>query len=458
MPEWRRSVGRDAVATIVARWPIIVVIVVVGALAGFGASSLQTATYRADVTLYASSGNSERPVSAYEDALASQSRVVSYARLVHSSQVLEPAIQRSGVGITLDELNDRVSATTTPETALLTLSVSGSSAGDARRLVGAVATAMTAAVAQLETPAGETQPNARLTVLDDPTSSLNPVSPSRSLNIGIGIVLGLLLGVGGVLTAERLNNRVRSVEDVERLTGRAPLAVLPPDPGLRTSPSVDFSGPEGPSAAEYRRLRNSVLGRVDDSPTHHVVLVTSPAAGEGKSTVALNLSTALAETGRSVCLITPSARLAAIKRSGGRDLPSSLVVEATEDVLTAGAEDTVLTSLRSEFDDVVVDGEAMLHGSLAETVARSAEVVLLVAQQRRSRVSELRSCSDRLTVVGASVTGIVLNQLRSGALFARGQNKIEKGTRSAPAPRDQDHTPTAAATNTRAASGRHSPA
>jgi receptor protein-tyrosine kinase len=377
--------------------------------------------------------------------------VVSYSRLVHSSTVLRSAIDRSDVDISEEDLDDRVSATATPDSALMVVSVSYKDEVGARRLAGNVAAAMSTGVAQLETPVGGGQPNARLAVLSGPSSSSTPVSPSRTLNIGIGIVLGLIIGVVGALSAERLNNRIRSVDDLRRLTGSAPLASIPAERGFRTSPAVVFGGPETRRAREFRRLRNAVLGPADAGSVNRQIVVTSPRPGEGKSIVALNLSAALAETGRSVCLITPSAQLAMLRQSATVDLPASLVLESVESALPYGAEQKSLASLGSEFDVVVLDGDALLSGSLAETGVRSASMVLLVARQRRTRVSELISCGERLSVIGVPGVGVVMNGVRNTGL------DIAKSTRSGVSD-NIDRTSRAGETDQlRSAAGRHSP-
>ena len=52
-------------------------------------------------------------------------------------------------------------------------------------------------------------------ILSNATVALSPSSPKTSLNLAVGLVLGLMLGTLAVIAAEALNNRINSGEDIE---------------------------------------------------------------------------------------------------------------------------------------------------------------------------------------------------------------------------------------------------
>ena len=59
----------------------------------------------------------------------------------------------------------------------------------------------------------------------------NPVSPNRTLNVMLGLVLGALLGCGCVTVQLMMDDRYKTVEDIRRYTGMATLAVIPIEAG-----------------------------------------------------------------------------------------------------------------------------------------------------------------------------------------------------------------------------------
>ncbi|GAA3153875.1 Wzz/FepE/Etk N-terminal domain-containing protein [Nonomuraea roseoviolacea] len=66
-------------------------------------------------------------------------------------------------------------------------------------------------------------------VISDAVPPTDPASPSLPLFLGTGLMLGLLLGAGAAMLRDRLDTRLRTPDDVERLTGLPVLASLPRD-------------------------------------------------------------------------------------------------------------------------------------------------------------------------------------------------------------------------------------
>ena len=65
------------------------------------------------------------------------------------------------------------------------------------------------------------------------TVPTSPSFPNTKLNVAIGVVLGLLLGVGLMLLLERLNRRVRTVDELSEVMGYPVIAEVPETKRLR---------------------------------------------------------------------------------------------------------------------------------------------------------------------------------------------------------------------------------
>jgi len=141
------------------------------------------------------------------------------------------------------------------------------------------------------------QPDARvLSPADLPTV---PAFPRYGLTMAAALVLGLAMGVGVVLLLERLDGGFRMGEQVERMTGRAMVGMIPSLSrtmlGARLPACFAI---EKPASAYGEALRSTFtaisLGTLDQSPK--VLMVTSSLPGEGKSTFVCSLAALLARS------------------------------------------------------------------------------------------------------------------------------------------------------------------
>lgn len=231
-----------------------------------------------------------------------------------------------------------------------------------------------------------------------------PAWPARSRDdqlLALGSVAGLALGLGLVLLRSRMDRRIHDPAVIIHELGLPFLGIVPRLHAA--SPSGDRSA-EG-ALASFRSLR-SQLGGVLDRPGG-VLVVTSPGAGDGKSTVAANLASSYASGGRSAVLVdadlhrgnlhamfgaaaspglaecllrtsdvesclaeTPVAGLHLLARGTGTD-------DAVEH-LEGGRTDELFRDLRARFDVVVVDVPPLAAGADAPLLAERADATLLV--------------------------------------------------------------------------------
>jgi capsular exopolysaccharide synthesis family protein len=138
---------------------------------------------------------------------------------------------------------------------------------------------------------------ARATPPDSPSS---PKALRAALLAG---VIGLLIGLGAALLADFLDRRLKTTEDFERALGYPVLVSVP----RRALPSATDYGMTGFKSEPYRMLREG-LRFLDMSGRHRCILVTSADAGEGKTTVAVNLARALAAGGERAILVEADLR------------------------------------------------------------------------------------------------------------------------------------------------------
>ena len=139
-------------------------------------------------------------------------------------------------------------------------------------------------------------------IVDPATPGLRPVRPNKPLNIALGIIIGLVVGVGLAFFIEYLDTSVKTIDDVEKALGSPVLGVIPQNVGV-----LLHEGAESPHAEAYRVLRTNLLfSRKDDKL--NTVAVVSAGAGEGKSTTVFNLAAVFAQSGQRVIVVDSDLR------------------------------------------------------------------------------------------------------------------------------------------------------
>ncbi len=259
--------------------------------------------------------------------------------------------------------------------------------------------------------------------------------PERALLLGA--VIGLLLGIGLAFLRDRLDQRIRSRDDVEA-TAQAPLlGQVPTAPSLHRHFALGESG--DPAAAEaFRALRTRLLFAGSKSE-FRTVMVTSARFGEGKTTTAANISVALAQADFEVVLVSADLRRPGLQRyfpdSGGMGLADVLNGTATiSDVVLpsqrphlalvpsgtatvapgVGLGSNVMLSALSRLSEqasvVVVDAPPVLGVSDALDLASLVDEVIVVVDATKTRKDVMAEAIHELRSVGASVMGIVLTR------------------------------------------------
>jgi capsular exopolysaccharide synthesis family protein len=422
--------ARGLFNTIVRGWAIILGLTLVGALGALGYCWLQDPEYRANATVYVTSGTSSM-ASTWDGVKSSQDRVATYARLVYSDAVLAPAIAAAGLDMPINQARDAVQVEVDPLITTMTVSAVDNDPLIAQNLANAVSDSLADAVSTLDVPSGGGSPAARVTVINSAQVEEDPVWPKPLITVPIAAAVGLLVGLLLVLALERFNNRTRDQKDAEVALGTTSLASIPPD----ADKIIDFNTDSSHAAEAFRGLRTAFTASTQEAPVRRLV-VTSPRAGGEKTTVAVNLAAALAHAGNLVVAVDADladremSRITGIRTEAGlvdvlagrANVDAVLMPTKTDNLAVIGAGSKtsgastdllaskefgrLLTELASRFEYVIVDSAAVLGSVDAVTSAAWADG-LLVVTRRKSRLSDLRQVSERLKSVNANLVGLV---------------------------------------------------
>lgn len=277
-------------------------------------------------------------------------------------------------------------------------------------------------------------------VVDPATAGDTPIKPKKRMIVTLAFVLSLMLGVAVAFLLEHLDTSVRSAEDAERKLGLPMLAAIPVvEPGAGHNAGLHYrDAPKSLFAEAVKTIRTGILLSGIDHPKKTLV-VTSSVPGEGKSTVAINLALAHAQT-RRVLLIDADMRRPSIAKVLGLNNTHpglSMLVLGMEriencvykiegsalDVLTAGSIPPnplelllsdkfreLLAQLGEVYDTIILDSPPVQLVSDAVVLASMATGVVFVLKADATPFQLARRAIRTLQRGGASMYGIVLNQ------------------------------------------------
>jgi capsular polysaccharide biosynthesis protein/cellulose biosynthesis protein BcsQ len=362
--------------------------------------------------------------------------------IASSGAVIQLAADR--LGVSPHSVASGMSASIQLNTHVMKISYASSDPVTAQRRAAALAAAYVeySGSQQVPTvaPVGSPSPVAlKPTIITPPGRPAAPAGPNHLLDLGVGIVVGLIFGVGVALLWDRLDDRIRGVSDVEARIGAPVLTQLPAVRQRRRdvkSPLVMLRTPRSVAAQGYRDLRTRVL-RAAGHRGAKTLLVTSP-ANEDKSLVAANLAIAMAEAAQRIVLVCadPSSTCAqhlfglcddaaspaiAGVRGDARQLTRYTAVDGLRVLPASQLESefavgvhmptfrSVMAQLRRQSDFVIVDAPAVLFGAGADAIAESVETLLVVVDARRSARRHLDAATRQLEHVPAEVIGCVLD-------------------------------------------------
>jgi capsular exopolysaccharide synthesis family protein len=268
----------------------------------------------------------------------------------------------------------------------------------------------------------------------------------------LALFVGLSLGAGVALLAERFDDRLRGRQDLAAHTAVPVLATIPRFDGWegRDKPFLaTTAAPESEASEAYRTLRTGMLYAASLGGIK-TVLVTSSGRSEGKTTTVANLAAVLGKAGKRVIVVSGDLRRPRLEAffglqngSSGSDsesrpgltnvlagevgidealtsvpglpnvrvLPSGPMVGNPAELLESTAMQRIMTRLRDQADFILIDGTPVLGVSDALAMSRLADAVLLVADAEHARRTTISQARAQLVQVNGKLVGSILNNL-----------------------------------------------
>ena len=283
-----------------------------------------------------------------------------------------------------------------------------------------------------------------LQLVESAGTPARPSFPRPAFQIAMGLLVGALVGVGSALLLEYVDDSVKTPEDLVAGSDAPPLGVVPRFDG---DPTIDARPLTDPLAESWRTIRNAASQARRDKPLVRIA-VSSPMAGEGKSTAAWNLAVSYAREGKRVLLVDGDLRRPSLHRRIGdandTGLTRVLLGEATLadavkptsvpglSLLASGPSTSdparlveslrlrqLLLDVEATCDIAIVDTPPVLAVNDALVIARAVDGLVLIVESGKTSRRQLAEVCARLARAEIAPLGLVLNKVPVEALGYR---------------------------------------
>lgn len=279
-------------------------------------------------------------------------------------------------------------------------------------------------------------------------------------NIQSAIPLGIILSLAALFFLEYMDRSIKSTDELERVTGFAPLAIIPspksnqalsygpsygklkPVPPNESAGGIDLlpaTNPQSPISEAYRALRTSLL--LSSAKQPKVIAITSSLPREGKTTTAVNLAVVLAQLGGPTLIIDADLRKPRLQKVFGlsRDtglvnflvgthpieecifksripnlavLASGPIPPNPSELLGSPQMGELIGKLRDRFSYIIIDTPPLIAVTDALVIGSSTDGVVLTVHGGETARELVEKAAERLKQTSIPVLGALLNNLQ----------------------------------------------
>jgi len=192
------------------------------------------------------------------------------------------------------------------------------------------------------------------TIIEPAQPNFGPVSPDEHTIHRTALIIGLVIGLGLIILIRILNPYIYDKETVESLTTIPIIGVIRKFPEMIDEDNTQIlavSRPKSIFAESVRSVRTN-LSFISSEKSSKIICITSEVAGEGKSFIAVNLSSTLSLIDKKIVLIAADLRRSRLHKTfhmpNDRGLSNYLANQCTID--------DVIRSTGQENLDIILSG------------------------------------------------------------------------------------------------------
>ena len=280
-------------------------------------------------------------------------------------------------------------------------------------------------------------------LIDSALPPLKSNSPKKGVNLVMGAMLGLLLGLASAFLRNFSNKKISSLEDLERLN--LPYPILSSLPKVKNADRKNMAllavnKPQSPFAESIRYLHTNLTHSANGLPK--LLHITSALPSEGKSSIAMNLAVSLAKSGKKVLIIDSDLRRPTLHKHLKIDnsvglsnflagkiekvplqkapitmplfvIPAGPAVNDPVSLLSNQKMIELCETSKLAFDQIILDSPPVLGLADALVLSNRAEATLFVASSNKPEKGEVLDALKNLEKGFANIIGIAFSKEKS---------------------------------------------
>lgn len=442
------------VRQLVGKWWLIVAMVVIFAVSGFGLAKITyTEQYSSKLMFNVFnkaediSGEAAKYVTA-SDAQASATIATNFKILIEDGNDFIEAVQQNvkattGIEYSKEQLRGMITVEFMADSTLLQITVTSPDAD----LSYAVSTAIQSVYKSITS---EAFPTADIRVADSATKSQLAADSSTLLYTAAGVIIGGALAVIIILITAKIQNKLLSTEDIKNKFKIDIIATVSDiknkKKGDRTRLLITDRNVGLPFIETFKLIRTK-LENAKLKKGYSVFAVTSSTESEGKTTCSTNIALSLAKSGKSVLLIDADLRKPAVCKTLGISidgekgvydivngnksfeesvkyiekynlyiLVSSSAVADPSETLASDGMAKIVAEAKKNFDYVVIDCPPAGVVADAAIIANYTDTMIFVTAEERVAIPQIEYALSDLMTTKTDILGCIYNRAGTGTL------------------------------------------
>ena len=286
----------------------------------------------------------------------------------------------------------------------------------------------------------EVQSATTISQLNQAIPNTTPIQPQPLKSGALAAVVGFMVAAGVVFLIAYLEDEIRDPSELSQRWGIPVIGVIT-NFSASQEPLITLSKPRMPVSESFRSLRTNLQFSGIDAPLK-TLLITSASPSDGKSSVAANLATVIAQSDKEVVIVdgdmrrptmhkvfklsnrlglsdyfirTPDKMTGVVKKTAVNGLSiitSGSLPPNPSELLASTKMQDVINLLTKHFDMVILDSPPLLAVTDALILAKSVDGVILVIDPKKTKRGAIQQAVEQLKRLDARLLGIVLNNIK----------------------------------------------
>ena len=278
-----------------------------------------------------------------------------------------------------------------------------------------------------------------------------PIYPKPVFNYLVAIMLGIIFPLFFIIVKESLNNKINSIEDIEKRYQIPILGVIGRNLGKNNL--VVFERPKSTLAESFRALRSNIqfLFKSTKSKKSKTLVLTSSVSGEGKTIISINMATVFALSGKKTVLLGLDLRKPKmysnfeinnkqgivnylINQTGIEEIinkshipnldiiPSGPIPPNPSELILSDRCDQMITELESIYDYIIIDTPPVGLVSDALELFKYSDAICYVIRQNYSEIGMMKMVEDKYANKEVTNVSYILNDFVVKNKYGYGYN------------------------------------